>query len=92
MKDSKNEPKENLKLIYKTRNEEKNILEDKRMVTKTLKMNENNQYGNAMTKPLPIGSILLSILNLTLKMRMKNNYFSTKFIHQFLRKKCFAGK
>ena len=56
-KDSKNEPKENLKLIYKIRNEEKNISGDKRVVTKILKMDENNHYGNAMTKPLPIGSI-----------------------------------
>ena len=35
----------------------KNIFEDKRVVTKILKMYENNQYGNAMTKPLPTGSI-----------------------------------
>ena len=33
-KDSKNEPKENLKLIHKIRNEEKNISEDKRVLTK----------------------------------------------------------
>ena len=118
-KDSRNEPKENLKLIYKIRNEEKNISEDKRVVTKILKMDENNQYRNAMTKPLPIGSIknsikvpsmrefqnfkefwmkirlfifLLSILNLTQKIPAKNNYFSTKFIHQFLRKKGFVSK
>ena len=56
-KDSKNEPKENLKLICKIRNEKKNISEDKRVVTKILRMDENNQYRNAMTKPLPIGSI-----------------------------------
>ena len=30
-KDLKNESKENLKLIYKIRNEEKNILKDKRV-------------------------------------------------------------
>ena len=39
--------KENLKIIYKIGNE------DKRVVSKILKMDENNQYGNAMTKPLP---------------------------------------
>ena len=33
-KNSKNESKENLKLIYKIRNEEKNILEGKSVVTK----------------------------------------------------------
>ena len=37
--------------IYETGNE------DKRIVTKILKMDENNQYGNEMTKPLPTGSI-----------------------------------
>ena len=39
--------KENLKIIYKIGNE------DKRVVSKILKMDENNQYGYAMTKPLP---------------------------------------
>ena len=34
-----------------------NIFEDKRVVTKILKMDENNQYGNDMTKPLPTGNI-----------------------------------
>ena len=37
--------------IYETGNE------DKRIVTKILKMDENNQYGNEMTKHLPTGSI-----------------------------------
>ena len=60
-KDLKNKPKENSKLIYKIRNEDKNISEDKRSVTKILKMDENNQYGNVMTKPLPLGSIKKSI-------------------------------
>ena len=59
--DSKNKPKENSKLIYKIRNEDKNISEDKRSVTKILKMDENNQYENVMTKPLPLGSIKKSI-------------------------------
>ena len=49
--------KENWKLIYKIKNEMKNIFEDKRAVTKILKMDENNQYGNAMTKPVLTGSI-----------------------------------
>ena len=56
-KDAKNEPKENLKFVYKIINKEKNISEDKRVVTKILEMDENNKYGNAITKPLPIGSI-----------------------------------
>ena len=35
----------------------KNIFQDKRVETKILKMDENNQYGNVMTKPLQTGSI-----------------------------------
>ena len=49
--------KENLKVIYKIKNQLKNIFEDERVVTKILKMDENNQYGNGMTKPHCIGSI-----------------------------------
>ena len=62
-KDSKNEVKENLKLISKIRNEEKNVSEDERVVTKILKMDEDKQYGDAMTKPLPIGGIKKSKKN-----------------------------
>ena len=29
----------------------------KRIITKILKLDENNQYGNGMTKPLPTGCI-----------------------------------
>ena len=51
-KKQQNQPKENSKLIYNIKNELKNIFEDKSVVTKILKMDENNKYGNAMTKPL----------------------------------------
>ena len=46
----------NQKLVYriKTKN---NRIKNKRIVAKIIKMNENNQYGNAMTKPLPTGCI-----------------------------------
>ena len=50
-------PQENLKLIYRIRIDRKNIFEDKRVVTKILEIDENNQYGNAMTKPLPTDNI-----------------------------------
>ena len=56
--DSKNLlPKEDQKLICKIKNVQENIFEDKRVVMKILKMDENKQYAVAMTKPLPIGSI-----------------------------------
>ena len=51
------QPKENLKLIYKIKNDNENVFKDKRVVTKILKIDEKNQYGNAMIKPLPTGSI-----------------------------------
>ena len=41
-KNQQNQPKEKLKLIYKIKNELKYIFEDKRIVTKILKMDENN--------------------------------------------------
>ena len=48
--------KKNLKLICKTRKKDNNNYEDKRLVGKILKMDENNQYGKDMTKPLPTDS------------------------------------
>ena len=54
-KEDLNEKRDDLKIVYnlKINNENKK----KRIVSKILKMNENNQYGNAMTKPLPCGCI-----------------------------------
>ena len=46
---------DNLKVIYDLTIDGKK--QKKRLVSKTLKMNENNQYENAVTKPLPYGSI-----------------------------------
>ena len=42
---------DNYKLIYDIKIN--NLNQKKRVTTKILKMDENNQYGNAMTKPLP---------------------------------------
>ena len=45
----------NCKVIYNLKiNEQKT---KKRVITKTLKLNENNQYGHGMTKLLPTGCI-----------------------------------
>ena len=59
--------KRNLKLIHKIRNKENNNYEEKRLVGKILKMDENNQYVNGMTKPLPTGSIKRSKKTPTLR-------------------------
>ena len=50
-KNSDGKPKKTLKIIHKIGNE------DKQIVPKILKMDENNQYGKAMTKLLPTGII-----------------------------------
>ena len=44
------------KLVYKIKNKS-NRIKNKRKVAKIIKMDENNQYGNAMTGPLPTGCI-----------------------------------
>ena len=47
----------NQKLVYKIKNKKDNETEDVRIAVKIIKTVENNQYGNAMTKPLPTGCI-----------------------------------
>ena len=57
LKNEKFTLKDSLKLIYKVRSGKDNVLEVKSIVRKILKMDENNQYANVMTKPLPTDSI-----------------------------------
>ena len=47
--------RDNLKIVYNLKIDNKQ--QKKRVVSKILKIDENNQYGNAMTKPLPYGCI-----------------------------------
>ena len=49
------------KVVYNLNLDEKKP-QKKRVITKNLKFDENNQYGNGMTKPLPTGSITFNIL------------------------------
>ena len=46
-----------LKIVYKVKFGDQKKHEKKRVVTKILKLDENNQYGYLMTKPLPTGCI-----------------------------------
>ena len=48
---------DDLKLINKIKLDNGNSFHDRRIITKILKMDENNQYGFAMTKPMPTGWI-----------------------------------
>ena len=56
-RDQNGDRKKDLNMIYRIRNKENNYHEDKGVVGKILKIDENNQYGNVMTKPLPTGCI-----------------------------------
>ena len=50
-----NDQKQELKTMYNLKIDGEK--QKKRIVSKILKMDENNQYGNGMTKPLPYGCI-----------------------------------
>ena len=56
-RDPNGKRRKDLKLIYKIRNKDSQEYEDKQIVGKILKMDENNQYENAMAKPIPTGCI-----------------------------------
>ena len=49
--------RDNLRLVYKIKFDDQKKHERKRVMTKILKLDENNQYGYSMTKPLPTGCI-----------------------------------
>ena len=51
-----NDNKQNLKILYNQKIDGKKTKRNS-FFSKTLKMDENNQGGNAMTKPLPYGCI-----------------------------------
>ena len=49
--------RDDLKVIYKIKLDDDDSFYDRRIITKILKVDENNQYGFAMTKPMPTGCI-----------------------------------
>ena len=49
--------RDDLKLIYKIKFDNKENYSNKRVITKILQLDENNQYGFPMTKSMPTGSI-----------------------------------
>ena len=50
--------RDNLKVGYKLKLDGETEHSDRRMISKILKLDENNQYGFAMTKPMPTGCII----------------------------------
>ena len=61
------------KLIYKIQIDREEMSKQRRVFSKIFKLDENNQYGFAMRKPLPIGifkkkpSVTLELMNKTVK-------------------------
>ena len=49
--------RDDLKLIYKIKLDNQEKYSKKRVITKILKFDENNQYGYSMTKPMSTGCI-----------------------------------
>ena len=49
--------RDDLKLAYKVKFDDQKKHEKKRVVTKILKLDENNQFAYSMAKPLPTGCI-----------------------------------
>ena len=49
--------RDDLKTIYKIRFDNENTYHERRVIAKILKLDKNNQYGYAMTKPMPMGCI-----------------------------------
>ena len=46
-----------LKVVYSLKLDDEKSFQKKRVITKIIKFDENNQYGFAMTRPMPIGCI-----------------------------------
>ena len=49
--------RDNLKVVYSLKLDDEKSFEKKRVITKIIKFDENNQYGFAMTRPMPTGCI-----------------------------------
>ena len=46
-----------MKFVYSLKLDDENSFQKKRVITKIIKFDENNQYGFAMTRPMPTGCI-----------------------------------
>ena len=49
--------RDDLKFVYSLKVDDEKIFQKKRVITKIIKFDENNQYGFAMTRPMPTGCI-----------------------------------
>ena len=49
--------RDDLKIIYSLKLDDEESFSKKRVITKIIKLDENNQYGYAMTRPMPTGCI-----------------------------------
>ena len=49
--------RDDLKVVYSLKLDDEKSFQKKRIITKIIKFDENNQYGYAMTRPMPTGCI-----------------------------------
>ena len=49
--------RDDLKIIYSLKLDDEESFSKKRVITKIIKLDENNQYRYAMTRPMPTGCI-----------------------------------
>ena len=64
-----------IKLILNPILENENSSSQKHVIAKTLKLYENNQYGYAMTKPMPSGCFREDILLKNVNLEDKRGHF-----------------
>ena len=75
----------NYEVVYNLKLDGKKA-EKKRFITKILKLDENNQYGHGMTKPLPTGCIKDDSYSswTTFNLLLENVIFEDKIGHLFV--------
>ena len=76
---------QNFKLGYKLKMPWDKFYCDYRIISKIIKFHENNQYGYAMTKPMPVGGIKDKEANwLEFNLLLENVDLDDKIAHLFL--------
>ena len=78
--------RDDLKIVYSLKFDNEKKFKKKRVISKILKMDENNQYGFAMTKPMPTGCIKEnnSPSWLTFNLLLETVTLEDKIVHLFI--------
>ena len=54
---------DDLKVTYRIKSDNENSYHERRIISKILKLEKNNQYGFARTRPIPVGCIKVRLLH-----------------------------